>query len=122
MALTTAKIEDIQEELYKLEVRMEKTSDIVRLPLAKLFAGKPKALVIQYLDHNDGDSLILSITNQHVNRQSKVLAKMDSIDKKLCFNSCRHTFNPTTQKWTKRDTSTGRFIEVKHNSKPLKVV
>lgn len=30
--------------------------------------------------------------------------------------------NPTTQRWVKRDTSTGRFINVKHNETPFKGV
>lgn len=32
------------------------------------------------------------------------------------------TFNPTTQQWVKRDTSTGRFMDVKQNGDPFKGV
>jgi hypothetical protein len=31
-------------------------------------------------------------------------------------------FNPITQRWTKRDTETGRFIDQKADSKPFKGV
>ena len=32
------------------------------------------------------------------------------------------TFNPTTQQWVKRDTTTGRFMDVKQNGTPFKGV
>ena len=31
-------------------------------------------------------------------------------------------FNPVTQRWTKRDTETGRFMDQKEDGKPLKGV
>lgn len=32
------------------------------------------------------------------------------------------TFNPKTKKWVKRDTDTGRFMDVKQNDEPFKGV
>lgn len=32
------------------------------------------------------------------------------------------TFNPRTQRWTKRDTGTGRFMDQKSDRKPFKGV
>ena len=32
------------------------------------------------------------------------------------------TFNPTTEQWVKRDTNTGRFMDVKQNGDPFKGV
>lgn len=32
------------------------------------------------------------------------------------------TYNPTTQQWVKRDTNTGRFMDVKQNGTPFKGV
>ena len=32
------------------------------------------------------------------------------------------TYNPTTDKWVKRDTSTGRFMDVKSDGTPFKGV
>lgn len=32
------------------------------------------------------------------------------------------TFNPTTQKWTKHDATTGRFMDQKADDKPFKGV
>lgn len=32
------------------------------------------------------------------------------------------TFNPNTEKWTKRDTETGRFMDQKADGKPFKGV
>ncbi len=32
------------------------------------------------------------------------------------------TFNPTTQQWVKRDTTTGRFMDVKQDGTPFKGV
>lgn len=32
------------------------------------------------------------------------------------------TFNPKTEQWVKRDSETGRFIDVKKNGKPFKGV
>ncbi|WP_292933160.1 hypothetical protein [Noviherbaspirillum sp.] len=32
------------------------------------------------------------------------------------------TFNPTTERWVKRDTDTGRFIDQKSNDAPFKGV
>lgn len=31
-------------------------------------------------------------------------------------------FNPTTHRWTKRDSGTGRFIDQKHDDKPFEGV
>ncbi|GAB4052132.1 hypothetical protein [Spirosoma litoris] len=32
------------------------------------------------------------------------------------------TFNPTTEQWVKRDTNTGRFMDVKQDGTPFKGV
>lgn len=32
------------------------------------------------------------------------------------------TFNPVTEQWVKRDTATGRFMDVKQNGTPFKGV
>lgn len=32
------------------------------------------------------------------------------------------TFNPITERWTKRDSNTGRFMDVKQDGKPFKGV
>lgn len=71
--------------------KMEKVSKPITLPLDLLFEGKPKILLKKYLAQN-GNLVFPKISNQHINRQLKVLASLNKISMRLTFHISRHTF------------------------------
>lgn len=71
--------------------KMEKVPKPVTLPLSLLFGGKPLAILEKYYTRESG-RVFPVITNQHINRQLKVLAGMAEIDMVLTFHISRHTF------------------------------
>lgn len=76
--------------IYK---KMEKVPKPVTLPLDLLFSGKPKLIINKYVSQNPNSSLIFpKISNQHVNRQLKILASLTKISMRLTFHISRHTF------------------------------
>lgn len=72
---------------------MEKVPKPVTLPISLLFGGKPLQIVEPYLKRAAaGKSIFKTPSNQHVNRQLKVLAVMAQIQMRLTFHVARHTF------------------------------
>ncbi|WP_291077263.1 MULTISPECIES: site-specific integrase [unclassified Empedobacter] len=65
------------------------TAQIVRIPLSKLFNGKP----IEILNKYESDRLYYfdDFTNQHVNRILKTIAEQAKIKKLVTFHVARHT-------------------------------
>lgn len=80
---------DISFDEAKLDVRMIKTSDNIRIPLI------PDALHILHdlRDYQIGERYIFKrITNQAINRSIKVLIDLIGIKKRITFHCGRHTF------------------------------
>jgi len=73
--------------------KMEKVPKPVILPLELLFDGKPKVILDKYLKNNYGENRVFPyISNQHVNRQLKILAVLAKVPMRLTFHVSRHTF------------------------------
>lgn len=73
--------------------KMEKVPKPVTLPLELLFAGKPKAIIDPFLAvAKPGRPVFPCPSNQHVNRQLKVLAQLAGVSMRLTFHVARHTF------------------------------
>lgn len=72
---------------------MEKVPKPVTLPIGLLFDGKPLRIIDPYLKQATAGKPIFPIpSNQHVNRQLKVLAAMAQVQMRLTFHVARHTF------------------------------
>ena len=71
--------------------KMEKVPKPVTLPLGLLFEGRPLSLLKTYNTKASGRVFPFA-SNQHVNRQLKILAGMAQIDMVLTFHISRHTF------------------------------
>jgi integrase len=76
---------------YTIIKKMEKVEKPVTLPITLLFNGKPLKYILKYLD-NQGNHIFPRITNQHINRQLKILAQNTDILMRLTFHVARHTF------------------------------
>ncbi|MGV0931583.1 tyrosine-type recombinase/integrase [Empedobacter brevis] len=89
-------IEDIDGQKW-LSVEMEKskiagekgTARTIRLPLSKLFNGKPLEILEKY--KSDNKFYFDDFTNQHVNRILKKIAIQAEITKNVSFHVARHT-------------------------------
>ncbi len=68
--------------------RMEKVPKPINLPIALLFDAKPLEILRRYT----GNPVFPTITNQHANRQLKVIATIAKIPMRLTFHIARHTF------------------------------
>jgi integrase len=76
---------------YTIVKKMEKVEKPVTLPISLLFNGKPLNYILQYVD-NKNSYIFPRITNQHMNRQLKILALNADISMRLTFHIARHTF------------------------------
>ncbi|MBI9052345.1 MAG: site-specific integrase [Bacteroidales bacterium] len=76
---------------YTIVKKMEKVEKPVTLPISLLFNGKPLNYILQYVD-NKSSYIFPRITNQHMNRQLKILALNADISMRLTFHIARHTF------------------------------
>ena len=65
---------------------MQKTNDFVMLPVESLFGGKPHQLLQKYSDRIS-DKFFRPLSNQHMNRNLKVLASMAGIKKRPRLHS-----------------------------------
>ena len=70
---------------------LEKTNENVRIPIYTMFDGKPLEILKKY--RNLGSVFSFKyLTNQHVNRQLKAIAKLVEIENKnITFHTARHT-------------------------------
>lgn len=71
--------------------KMEKVPKPVTLPLGLLFNGKALPIIERYAN-NDSVKVFQTWSNQHVNRNLKLLAMMANIPMRLTFHIARHTF------------------------------
>jgi integrase len=73
--------------------KMEKVPKPVTLPLDLLFAGKPREILNRYYPNGQKDGTVFPpISNQHLNRQLKIIAQVARINMRLTFHVARHTF------------------------------
>lgn len=106
--LTGNNFEDTKEG-FVLRFTAEKTNKPHRLNLSKLFAGKPEQLIKRYLDKydqfyfDDPDNptpIFFGMTNQHINRELKTIAKKlkyrPGLRGKISCHIARHTFGTIT--------------------------
>lgn len=78
---------------WTIDIRMQKTENLLLLPIDKLFNGKPKDLLIKYDQLTPDSELYFNCySNEHQNRLLKLIAKLANIDKRLSFHSSRHSF------------------------------
>ena len=77
--------------IYKKAVKNINSTEIsVKIPIETLFNGKAKKIIDKYFKL--GQSAIFpQLTNQHLNRCLKIIAKESNINKPLTFHSARHT-------------------------------
>jgi len=71
-------------------LQMEKTKETLRLPIYLLFDGKPLELLSKYADTENRFYFDI-FTNQFVNRELKVIARLAGITKTVTFHTARHT-------------------------------
>ncbi len=89
--LTKLNLVESKEGEMTLEFRMIKSNRHISLPMHLLFNGKPKRMVEKYISEYS-DFLFPPKTNQHINRQLKLIAILAGINKKLTYYVARHTF------------------------------
>jgi len=79
-----------------LKFKAVKTSKVLEIPLHALFKNetdtttKPEEIVKKYI--NNPGELFKSLTNQHINRELKEIAKLAGIKKEITCHVGRHTF------------------------------
>jgi integrase len=71
--------------------KMEKVDKPVTLPVSLLFNGKSVQYILKYIDGQE-DYVFPRVSNQHVNRQLKILAQGTLVKMRLTFHVARHTF------------------------------
>ena len=87
--LRTDHIQDIEGKKY-IVLNMEKTKEPLRLPIYLLFNGKPLELLEKCAKPNH-KYFFDQFTNQFVNRELKIIARMAKISKTITFHTARHT-------------------------------
>ncbi len=73
-----------------INIKQQKTGKPVSLPLHKLFDRKPYYIVKAW-KATGRNELVRKMSNQYVNRNLKILAKLAGIEKHLTFHMARHT-------------------------------
>ena len=72
-----------------LDIKMQKTSENIKIPLYLLHNGKPIEMLKKYA--SDKQYYFDDLTNQYVNRCLKDIAKLAGINKRVTFHTARHT-------------------------------
>lgn len=70
-------------------MRMQKTNEMIHIPLSLLFDGKPIEILNRYIQP-DRKFIFDDLTNQYVNRCMKEVATLANIQKIVTFHSARH--------------------------------
>jgi site-specific recombinase XerD len=73
-----------------IEMKMQKTSEPINLPISMIHNGKPIELLKKHENPNT-DYYFDTFTNQYVNRALKEVAALAGIDTKVTFHTARHT-------------------------------
>lgn len=93
MSLEISNIHYINKETWivKNAIKNINSTEIpVKIPIESLFNGKAKHIIEKY--HKLGHSNIFpQVTNQHLNRCLKIIAKASKVYKSITFHSARHT-------------------------------
>ncbi len=89
--LTKSNLEESKEGGMTLKFRMIKSNKYINLPLHLLYNGKPQKMVRKYVSEYS-EFLFPKKSNQHINRQLKLIAILASIKKRLTYHVARHTF------------------------------
>ncbi len=77
---------------YSIEIRQEKTSGLVSIPVSLLFGGKAVDIIKKYEEDFPEKYLFPRISNQKANLKLKLVALLAKINKVLTFHVSRHTF------------------------------
>lgn len=77
---------------YSIEIRQEKTSGLVSIPVSLLFGGKAVNIIKKYEEDFPEKYLFPRISNQKANLKLKLVALLAKINKVLTFHVSRHTF------------------------------
>lgn len=88
--ITPKDIHELEGEKWLIVDKMTKTSESVKLPITKLFNGKPLELLSKY-DKGADIPYFGAYSDQYINRLLKELAELAGIGKKLTFHTARHT-------------------------------
>lgn len=89
--LSPDNIQVIEGKQY-IVINMEKTKEPLRLPIFKLFNGKPLELLAKYTRPNR-KFYFDDFTNQFVNRELKEIARLAGVDKVVTFHTRSHIAN-----------------------------
>ena len=73
-----------------IEMRMQKTSEPIRIPVYLLFDGRGVEILNRYT-LPDRKYIFDDLTNQYVNRELKEIAALAGITKRVTFHCARHT-------------------------------
>jgi site-specific recombinase XerD len=73
-----------------LETAMQKTGELIRIPVYMLFNGKATEILKRYSAAGH-KHVFGTLTNQYVNRALKEIATLTGISKRITFHSARHT-------------------------------
>lgn len=85
------KLENIKSEPYRLEIKVQKTSKPLIIPLT----ANARAILQKYNSHTikpQTASALPKMANQVINRELKVLMEEVGIKKKISFHCARHSF------------------------------
>ena len=80
----------IQEDKQWIYIRMQKTNEVIRIPVYILFNGKGVEIINKYLGNNS-EFLFKRIFNSHANRYLKEIASLAGVNKRVTFHASRHT-------------------------------
>jgi len=73
-----------------IHIRMQKTNEVVRIPIYLLFDAKGAEIVNKYITTNK-ESIFSRITNHHANIFLREIVALAGIHKKITFHCARHT-------------------------------
>ena len=79
-------------EDYYIQIRMNKTQGIVKLPISLMFKGKAIDVLKKYQEDDSESHIFPRLSNQKANLKLKVVAMVAKINKNLTFHASRHTF------------------------------
>ncbi len=89
ISLQKTDFEMIEGKKYLVK-KMEKTGDVVRIPIFAIFDGKPIEIVRKYFSFKS-TFCFTHLTNQHINNYLKEICTLANIGKKVTFHTARHT-------------------------------
>ena len=81
----------IEDAKYWIVIKMQKTSEEVRIPLSALFNKKGVTILKRYTLEDSKKPFFGDLSNAQINEHLKEVVKLAGINKKITFHAARHT-------------------------------